>query len=191
MVVPTLRVEEVTILFAYVFARERYRPQEFPSLLKACRVLGVPLDRLPRELMQYSDDDQHVTGPVARKKKSAGLACTHIKLTAETVSTEEPMILPESTEVTPVETLKVVVAGKRRRGRPRQQQQIDKERGAKSSSSGSPPPPPPPPSKRTRGSREGKIVSYSSFGRPRRTTARSGAGPGEEMVSDDQRGKRG
>ena len=69
MVLPTLRAEEVNILFAYVFAKERYRPQEFPSLFRACRVLGVPLDRLPRELLQYCDDDQHDTGSVAVTNK--------------------------------------------------------------------------------------------------------------------------
>ena len=167
VVVPTLRVEEVTILFAYVFAKERYRPREFPSLIRACTVLGVPLDRLPRELLQHSNEDQHIPGPE---------------------STEEPMILPESTELTPVETLKVSVAAKRRRGRPRKQPEKDQERGAKSSSSASPPPPP---SKRTRGVRERKIVSYSSFGRPRRSTAKSGTELGEETHSDDQRGKLG
>ena len=66
VVVPTLRVEEVTILFAYIFAKERYRPREFPSLIRACRVLGVPLDRLPRELLQHSDEENHVTGSLAR-----------------------------------------------------------------------------------------------------------------------------
>ena len=97
------------------------------------------------------------------------------------------MILPESIEVTEVETLKVNIASKRRRGRPRKQPEKDDERGAKSSSSASPPPPPP--SKRSRGARGGRIVSYSSFGRPRRSTARSGVGLGEELASDDQRGK--
>ena len=95
------------------------------------------------------------------------------------------MILPESTEVTPVETLNVSVAAKRRRGRPRKQPEKDEERGAKSTSSASPTPP----SKRTRGVRERKIVSYSSFGRPRRSTAKSGTELGEETLSDDQRGK--
>ena len=96
------------------------------------------------------------------------------------------MILPESIEVTEVETLKVNIASKRRRGRPRKQPEKDDERGAKSSSSASPPPTP---SKRSRGARGGRIVSYSSFGRPRRSTARSGVGLGEELASDDQRGK--
>ena len=96
------------------------------------------------------------------------------------------MILPESIEVTEVETLKVNIASKRRRGRPRKQPEKDDEMGAKSSSSASPPPPP---SKRSGGARGGRIVSYSSFGRPRRSTARSGVGLGEELASDDQRGK--
>ena len=94
------------------------------------------------------------------------------------------MILPKSIEMTPVETTRLIsVGGKRRRGRPRKPPEKDDERGGKSPSSE-----PPPPSKRIRGAREGKVVSYSSFGRPRRSTTRCGGGPGEELASDDQRG---
>ena len=107
-------------------------------------------------------------------------------LHAEPEVTEEQLILPKSIEMTPVETSRVNSAGgKRRRGRPRKPPGKDDERGRKSPSSASPPP-----SKRKRGAREGKIVSYSSFGRPRRPTARCGGGPGEELASDDQRGIR-
>ena len=66
VLVPSLRAEEVAILFEYVFAKERYRPHEFPALFKACRELGVPTDRLPQELLQYADDaSPHVAGRVA------------------------------------------------------------------------------------------------------------------------------
>ena len=176
VVVPTLRVADVNILLAYIFARDRYRPQEFSSLFRACMVLGVPLDRLPRELLRYSDDGQGIV---------------HGMLTADPKSNEEPTVLPASIEVRPVVTSKLNVAaataaGKRRRGRPRRQPGKDDGRGARSPSSALSPPPT---SKRARGAREGKIVSYSSFGRPRRCTRRSGEGLGEEMASDDQRGK--
>ena len=94
------------------------------------------------------------------------------------------MILPKSIEMTPVETSRDnMIGGKRRRGRPRKPPEKDDERGGKLPSSASTPP-----SKRIRGAREGKIVSYSSFGRPRRSTTRCGGGPGEEVASDDQRG---
>ena len=92
--------------------------------------------------------------------------------------------MPKSVEMTPVEASRAnIVGGKRRRGRPRKPPEKDEEGVTKSPSSASPPP-----SKRTRGAREGKVVSYSSFGRPRRPTARCGGGPGEELASDDQRG---
>ena len=94
------------------------------------------------------------------------------------------MILPKSIEMTPVGISRAgIEGGKRRRGRPRKPPENDGERGRKSPSSASPPP-----SKRKRGAKDGKIVSYSSFGRPRRSTAKCGGGPREELVSDDQRG---
>ena len=58
VVVPQLSVAEIGTLFEYVFARDRYRPDEFPTLRKVCRELGVPAELLPEELTGHDDDEE-------------------------------------------------------------------------------------------------------------------------------------
>ena len=103
------------------------------------------------------------------------------------------MLLPESIEVTPVDSAEGYATVKKRRGRPRKrpkEEEADEEEAAGRMVK-SPSEPQPPSSKRTR---DLKIVSYSSYGRPRRSTARARERPEEEeeeeaVVSDEQRGK--
>jgi hypothetical protein len=149
VVVPQLSVQEVQTLFDYIFARDRYRPDEFPRLRRACRELGVPADLLPEVINRQDDVSDYIDEDDGPPREVVLSGRGSLKITPVSVGKVTGDDADEDDLEGDLEALE------------KEEEKENKRKGRKRTLSS--------PSRKPK---EKKVVSYSSYGRARRSTAR-------------------